>query len=148
MENNINWLSLLLSTLVPMVLGMIYYHKALFGKVWMSSFGLDEEKLKGGNMAVMMAGALVMAFLISFFLLQWNNGLSQEGEFDSFKHGAFHGVLLSLFVVIPISISGALFEHRSIKGTLVNGLYWLISLVIMSGIMDAMNSWPNVAGGM
>ena len=133
MENSISWLSLLLATIVPMVLGMIYYHKALFGKAWMSSFGLDEEKLKGGNMPVMMGGAIVMAFLISFFLLQWTNGLSQEGEFDTFRHGAFHGFLISVFVVIPISISRSLFERRSIKGTLINGLYWLICLVIMGG---------------
>jgi len=29
------------------------------------------------------------------------NGFGQEGEFDTFKHGAAHGVIIGLFLVVP-----------------------------------------------
>ena len=139
MENNINWLSLVIATLVPTVLGIIYYSKPLFQKPWMTAIGMTEEKQKQGNMPVMMIGSLVTAFLISFFMLQFTNGAGQEGEFDSFKHGAMHGVLVSVFLVIPIFISRGLFAQASFKGVLIDGFYWLLTLVLIGGIVDAMN---------
>ncbi|MFT5166163.1 MAG: UDP-N-acetylmuramyl pentapeptide phosphotransferase/UDP-N-acetylglucosamine-1-phosphate transferase [Saprospiraceae bacterium] len=141
----INWLSLVLATLVPTVVGFIYYHTALFGKAWMASIGMTEEKARSGNMPVMMGVSLVMSFLIAFFLLGFNNGLGQEAEFDTFKHGATHGVIISLFFVIPIMITNGLFEQRSWKNMLINAGYWIITLAIMGAIVDGMNHFPNVA---
>ena len=140
---NVNWLSLLLATLVPTIIGFIYYSKALFGKAWMDSIGMTEEKQKEGNMAVMMGVSLVMSFLIAFFMLNFCNGAGQEGEFDTFKHGAAHGGIISVFFVIPLFISNGLFEQKSWTNMLINGFYWLITLALMGGILDAMNHFPN-----
>jgi hypothetical protein len=118
---------------------VIYYSKALFGNAWMSSIGMTDEKMKSANMPVLMVISLVMAFLISFFMLQFCNGAGQEGEFDSYKHGAFHGALISVFFVIPISISRGLFEQTSWKAMMINGLYWLITLVCIGAVVDGMN---------
>ncbi len=144
---NLNWLSLVLATLTPMVMGFIYYHKALFGKAWMDSIGMTEEKAKEANMGMVMGISLVMAFLIAFFLLGFNNGFGQEGEFDTFKHGAAHGAILTVFLVAPIFITNGLFEQKSWKNMLINILYWMITLAIMGGIVDAMNHFPNTPPG-
>ncbi len=139
---NVNWLSLILATLVPMVMGFVYYHKALFGKAWMASIGMTEEKAKEANMAVVFGVSIVMSFLIAFFMLNFCNGAGQEGEFDTFKHGAAHGVIISLFFVIPIFITNGLFEQKSWTNMLINAGYWLITLAIMGGILDHMNHFP------
>lgn len=140
---NVNMLSLVIATLLPMITGMIFYHKAIFGKPWMRTIGLTEEKQKSANTPVMMIGSLVAAALIAFFMLTFCNGAGQEGEFDTFKHGAAHGVVISLFFVIPIFISKGLFEMRPVMNMVYNGLYWLITLALMGGILDAMNHFPN-----
>lgn len=140
---NLNWLSLIIATLTPMIIGFVYYHKAVFGKAWMSSIGMTEEKAASGNMGKIMGISLVMSFLIAFFLLQWNNGPGQEGTFDSFGHGAAHGAILSIFVVIPVFITNGLFEQKSWSNMLINAGYWLITLVIMGGLVDSMNHFPN-----
>ncbi len=145
--NEINWLSIVLAALVPMVFGMIYYSKLLFGKAWMASIGMTEEKQKSANMPVMMGISLVMSVLIALFMLNICNGEGQEGQFDSFKHGAFHGVLISILFVIPIFISNGLFEQKSWKNMLINGLYWMITLAAMGAIVDGMNHWAG-GGGM
>ena len=146
---NLNVLSLVLATLVPSFIGFIFYHKALFGKAWMDSIGMTEEKYKEGNMGKMMAISIAMSFLIAIFMMNFTNGAGQEGAFDSYKHGAAHGGIISVFFVIPLFISSGLFAQRSIKTALINGIYWLITLVAMGAIMDGMNHFPNnpVVGG-
>lgn len=136
----VNWLSLVLATLVPMVMGFVYYHKALFGKAWMDSIGMTEEKAKQANMPLTMILSLVMSFLIAFFMFGFCNGAGQEGEFDTFKHGVAHGVIISVFLVIPIFITNGLFEQKSWKNIWINAGYWVITLALMGGIVDAMNT--------
>ncbi|MFK7776323.1 MAG: DUF1761 domain-containing protein [Saprospiraceae bacterium] len=145
---NLNVLSLVLATLVPSFIGFIFYNKALFGKAWMDSIGMTEEKYKEANMGKMMAISIAMSFLIAFFMLNFCNGAGQEGAFDSYKHGAAHGGIISFFFVTPLFISSGLFAQRSIKTALINGLYWAITLAVMGAILDGMNHFPNspVAG--
>ncbi len=140
---NVNWLSLVLAALVPMFTGFIYYHKAVFGKAWMASIGMTEEKAKQSNMAVVFGVSLLMSFLIALFMTINTNGPGQEGEYDTFKHGAAHGMIVSFFFVIPIFITNGLFEQRSWKNMLINAGYWLITLAIMGGIVGSMNTFPD-----
>ena len=139
----INWLGLVLATLVPMVMGFIYYHPKLFGTAWMDSIGMTEEKQKSANMGKIMGISVVMSFLIAFFMTGFCNGLGQEGEFDSFGHGAAHGAIITVFFVFPIFVSNGLFEQKSVKNMLINGLYWMITLALMGGIVDYFHHWPN-----
>ena len=140
---NLNWLSFILAAIVPMVVGFIYYHKALFGNAWMKSIGKTEEELQKGNFGLIMGVSFLMSFLITFFMLNFCNQPGQEGVFDTFKHGAAHGTILTLFLVAPIIITKGLFEHSGFKNIFINAGYWLITLSLMGGILDAMNHWPN-----
>ena len=143
---NVNYLSLVLAALAPMVVGFIYYSKMLFGNAWMKSIGKTEEDLQGGNMVMILGLSLVLSFLMAFFMMNFCNGLGQEGQFDTFQHGVVHGIVVSLFLVIPTVITNGLFEQKSWSNILINSLYWMISLALMGGIVDAMNHFPNVAG--
>ena len=126
-----------------MVVGFIYYHKAVFGKAWMNSIGMTEEKAQQGNMALIFGLSFVMSLLLSFFLLNFNNSPGQEGQFDTFGHGAAHGAILSVFLIIPIFVTNGLFEQKSWTNILLNCGYWIITLALMGGIVDVMNHWPN-----
>ena len=58
----INWLSLIIATLIPTVVGMIYYHPKAFGTVWMKSIGLSEEDFKKQNRVVLFSGVLLILY--------------------------------------------------------------------------------------
>ena len=58
-------------------------------------------------------------------------------EFRTFKHGAFHGFLYSLFVVLPVIGTNALFERKSWKYIFINVGYWALSFMLMGGIISA-----------
>ena len=141
---NMNWLALFLAAIVPTVMGFLYYSPWLFGKAWMDSIGMTEEKQKEGNMPVIFGLSFLMAVLMAFFLTNFNNSIGQEGQFDTFGHGFAHGIVLSLFLIVPIFISNGLFEQKSWKNILINSGYWALTLGIMGGVVDAMNHWPNV----
>ena len=137
----INWVSVIIAALIPMLVGFIWYHKSLFGKAWMESLGMSEEQAKKANMPVMFGVSFIMSLLLSMFVLNNVDGQGQEGQYDSFKHGMAHGFLIGLMVAMPIMITNGLFERRKWKNMLINVGYWLITLMLMGGVLDAMNHW-------
>lgn len=143
MENEINWLSVIIASLTPLVIGSLYYHRAVFGR----TFG-DVSENPTGNKAKIVAliFAFALSLLMSFFMLNFNNdGIDQEGDFDTFRHGAWHGALLAIVIVIPVLVINGYFARSKWKSTLVHGLFWLLTLALMGGILDAMNHWTNIS---
>ena len=138
-----NWLAIILAALIPMIVGFIYYHKKVFGQAWMDSLGLKEEDLNKGNMGIIFGVSLLMSFLLSMFILANVDGPLQEGAFDSFKHGAFHGMLIGITVAMPVLVTNGLFERKNFKNLAINTLYWIITITLMAGTIDALNHWPN-----
>jgi hypothetical protein len=57
-------------------------------------------------------------------------------SFRSFGHGALHGVIVSLFFVLPVLGTNALHERKGFKYIAINVGYWVVSLAIMGGIIS------------
>jgi hypothetical protein len=149
---------LLLSAFSSLLVGFIWYNPKVFGTIWMKELGMSEEKLKSGNIILNMTLAFVYAFFISFvmqFLVIHQMGANSATAgitgvdpsvlknymeaygttYRTFKHGALHGFMTGLFFCLPIIGFGAVFERRSWKYTLIAGGYWIISGMIMGGII-------------
>ena len=79
--------------------------------------------------------SFLFSLIAAFFLYEfvWHH---ESPEFHTFKHGAFHGGILSLFVILPALGTNALYEQRSWKYILINVGYWLVSFVLMGGILN------------
>ena len=137
-----NWLAIVIAALIPMIIGFIYYHKAVFGKAWMNSLGITEADLKGGNMGIIFGISLLMSFMMSMFLLGNVDGLGQEGKYDTFQHGAMHGLILAIMIAVPVLVTNGLFERKNFKNLAINALYWIITFTLMGGVLDALNHWP------
>ncbi len=143
--DNINWLSMILATITPVSIGIIYYNKAIFGKAWSDSNNLIDNYAKKSNTPILVIISIIFSFLLAFFLLNFNNGgINQEGQFDTFSHGAWHGAFIAITVASPIVLLNSLFGTKSWKTVLINILYWIITLALMGGILDALNHWENV----
>lgn len=157
----INFLALLLSALSTLVVGFIWYNPKVFGTIWMKESGMTEEKMKGSNMIMIFGVSIIYAFLISFLLqtlvIHQFGALGMIGgdaanakpsyeafmvdygtAFRTFKHGALHGFMTGLFMILPVIGVGALYERRSFKYVLLSGGYWIVSLMLMGGIICMM----------
>jgi hypothetical protein len=68
-----------------------------------------------------------------------NAFLSKYGqEFKTFKHGAFHGFMSAIFIILPVIGTNALFEGKTWRYILINAGYWAVSFALMGGIVSAM----------
>ena len=124
----------------------------------MQAAGMTEEKIKGGNMAVIFGLALVFAAMLAVLLMQFTNhqwgalGMvggdpaiakesfntfmgDYETAFRTFKHGALHGTMFGVFGALPIIGTNALFERKSAKYIFINAGYWIVTLGVMGAIL-------------
>lgn len=135
---HVNWLAVVVAALVPMIVGMVWYHPKVLGGVWMKATGLTEADTRKGNMPLIYGGALVLAFMLALFLMTNVTGFGQEDpKFHTFQHGLGHGLMLTLLFVLPLFGTNALFEKRSWSWLLVNVGYWWVTLSIALGILSA-----------
>ncbi len=162
----INWLVILAATIVPLVIGFIWYNPKVFGNAWMSVTGVTPESAKKTNMGVVFGLTALFSFLIAFImsgmvihqysvfgLLTQQPDFATEGSASStmlksfmdqygtsyrtFKHGAFHGTIAGLFFALPVLGVNCLFEGKGFKYIAINGGYWIVSLALMGGILCA-----------
>jgi uncharacterized protein DUF1761 len=153
-----------LAALIPLVVGAVYYSPPVLGNVWMKVSGTTEEKLKTGNLALIFGLTYLFSLIISGFLMGYTIHQSNipslfmdserfgisAAEAESFisnfqakysqlhrtfSHGAVHGIIATLFFALPLIAINSLFERRGWKYILIHTGYWLISLVLMGGVI-------------
>ncbi|MDI1257246.1 MAG: DUF1761 domain-containing protein [Flavobacterium sp.] len=156
---SINWMALVAATLSSLVTGFLWYNPKVFGTIWMREAGITEEAAKSNNNMVKIFGmTLLYAFFISFTLQfmvihQWGalsatkdiagvdpsvlqNYLTAYGDtYRTVKHGMLHGFMTGLFLALPVLGTSAIYEKRSFKYVLVTGGYWVLTCMIMGGII-------------
>ena len=155
---DMNLLALIAAAFIPMITGFIWYNPKFLGTIWMRECGLNEEKLKNANMIVIFVVSLFLSFLIGFFLqmvtIHQYGAMGMMGgdvakakpsyaafmndygmAFRSFGHGALHSAIAAVFFVFPIIAINAMFERKSWKYIFLNAGYWLITLVLMGGLI-------------
>ena len=59
----INWLAVVIATVVAFAVGGLWYSKALFGSVWLEEVGLTEEAVSNTNMPRTFGSTFVLQFL-------------------------------------------------------------------------------------
>ena len=143
--DNINWLSMVLATAMPLILGLIFFNNALFGNVLRGTPSNNNLDAKKASSVITLIVLVVFSFFLSFFLLNFNNsGINQEGDFDTFLHGIWHGTFIAITVASPVIFAIGYFSKMSWRKMLILILYWIVTLALMGGILDAMNHWENV----
>ena len=160
-----NFIAILVASVVPLIVGFIWYNPKVFGTVWMNESGVTEEKMKNANMARIFILSFVFSFLFAMgatqlvihqnhfhSVLMEEPGYEETGSelqnyvddyfmdkygnnFRTFKHGMAHGFFSGIFILLPIIAINALFERKSWKYILINLGYWVVTLIIVGGIV-------------
>ncbi len=151
-----NIYAILVSALVPLLVGFLWYNEKTMGASWIKETGLSKEFLEQGNMPKIFGFTLLFSLLLATLLAQGvihQNGVSSllmhhpdeaaiilekyKMEFRTFGHGAFHGILWALFGALPILGINSLFERKSWKYIFIHLGYWMITMALMGGILSA-----------
>lgn len=134
--SNLNWLAILVAALAYFMLGAIWYSKALFGKLWIKSTGIDmsrpdAKKGVGGIMAF----TFLLEFVTCIGLGILVNRLMLNGVTSGIKWGLFTGVCFS---AIAISIS-YLYQSKPTVLSVIDAGYHIVGSVIATVILCV---WP------
>ncbi|MGE0568378.1 MAG: DUF1761 domain-containing protein [Bacteroidia bacterium] len=161
-----NIIALVIATFIPLIIGFIWYNPKTFGNAWQKAAGITDEQAKGANMALIFSLTLVFSFIIAFMMqvivihqFHFGSILAMQPDFKepgsvsselmkqinelyghsyrTFKHGAFHGTLAGLLLIMPIMAINALFERKGFKYIAINAGYWIVSMALMGGIISA-----------
>lgn len=164
MKVPVNFVAVLVAGIVPLVVGAVWYNPKVFGSAWMDACGLDEEKLKDANMALIFGLTFVFSLLCAAFLIpvvihqmhiistlvnepgfrDANSAVGKYiahfmktygGNFRTFQHGAFHGVMTGLIFALPVLGINAMFERKGFKYIAINAGYWMVCFAIMGAII-------------
>ena len=137
-----NFAAVAVAAIIPMIIGFIYYHPKVLGGAWMRANGFTMESMGTPPKPVLYLVALALSFLLSMFVVNNVAGPGQDvapdgHSYATFGHGAVHGILLSIFVALPILGTMSIFERRGWSWLFVNLGYWAVTLVCMAGLLSA-----------
>ena len=162
----LNFIVILLTALIPTAVGMVWYNPKVMGTIWMKETGLTPEMPNPRSMAVIFGTSLLFSVMLAGSMLpvtihQMGLHSMLDGEaamadpnselsktvaslmakygtnFRTFKHGALHGFLTSLFLLLPVIGINSLFEMKSWRYIGLHFAYWAICLTLMGGIVCA-----------
>ena len=129
--DGINWLAVVVATVVAFALGGLWYSKALFGNTWLEEVGLTEEAINNANMAMTFGGTFVLQLLATIALAATLG--ADSTWMDGLHNGLFIGVL---WIATAYGIT-YLFEQRSIRLFFINAGYYVVLFAISGSILGA-----------
>lgn len=161
-----NFLFVILAALIPTAVGMVWYNPKVMGSVWMKETGITQDTPQPRSMVVVFGVSLLLSVMLAVSMLPVtihqmglhsmladeaamadpNSELSQTvaslmakygTNFRTFKHGALHGFITSLFLLLPVIATNGLFELKSWRYIGLNAAYWAICLTLMGGVICA-----------
>ena len=134
---DINWVALIIATIVNMVVGFVWYSPALFAKEWSKLTGRKMDEMGDGTKGYVITtvGAFVQAFILLHFVAYVANFYP---TYSDMAVGLMTAAWAWLgFVAIPQAVN-TIFEGRRKKLWAINAGYFLVVLLI-NGVILA--SW-------
>lgn len=123
--SHINWLGVVVLTIVSFMLGALWHSKILFGKTWKAENNYGENVKV--NAPLVFGGTALMHFILLAGISAHVSG-----------HGAVEGLMIaltmSIIFVLPVMAGTYLFANRSLKLLAIDaGMY--IVLFALSGLV-------------
>jgi len=131
---SIDLLGVLVASIVAMIIGGLWYSPILFGKMWMELSGLSNERAaraKEKGMWKLYIGQFIIALIASYALAYF----IAVQEITTITAVLTLGFWLWLGFHVPILVSSILWEGKSPKLFVLNGLQNLITLFIIGIIL-------------
>ncbi len=129
---SINWLAIVVATIVHMVIGAVWYSKGLFGKQWMQAMGLKDSDMKdkskvGPIYFFTLVATLVMVYILAHFILYAGEKTAMGGAKIAFW--AWLGF------VATKSLVDTLFENKNWTLYYISMGYMLVGMLAMGAIL-------------
>lgn len=153
-----NFYSIFAAAFASLLIGFVYYNPKVLGNIWMRKSKIPFEPNNKPNMIKMLSlhfiCAFFIAFMLQFLIIHQTGAMGMIGgdpskalpsyitfmndygtAFRTFKHGALHGTMVGVLLIVPLFGITALYEGRGFKYVMVASGYWVISCAVMGAII-------------
>ena len=111
----------LVAIVFNVILGMVWYSHAVFGKPWMHLMGIKPSKPSFANMLVPVSSSILSTILLAFVFMNVPGTVPQL-----ILVGLWVGVIFTVFTQLP----HYLFGKKSLKLFLINSGFDLVSILL------------------
>jgi hypothetical protein len=127
---DVNWLAVLAAALAKFAIGGVWYSPPVFGPRWGAIIGATPDAFKARIIPAMITD-LVASFVLAWVLA---NVLKFTGAIGLIPGARVSFFLWLGFVATPL-LSTTVYEGRPIALFGINAGYWLVSMLIMGGLI-------------
>jgi hypothetical protein len=127
--SSVNPAAVVVAALSSLVVGGLWYSKALFGKAWMRESGLTEERIKQASLLKIYGATYLLALVIGFNLAAFLSGPPDV------LRGLTVGGLVGVGWVAASTAITYLFETRSATLFFINAGYHVVTYLAMGAIL-------------
>jgi hypothetical protein len=133
----LNWMAYVAAVIAQLVIGFIWFHPAVLGKMWARSINMPIEEMKPARPAVTYGLTILYTLIFTFWLAVNVTGFGQEPErYHTFQHGLAHATLLTIMVITPVLGTPALYENKKASWMFVQVGYWFVRMAVAQGILS------------
>ena len=134
---DVNWLAVIVATIVYYALGALWYSRALFGNIWMASIGWEPDPEEGPQMSTAEMVMPFLAFLVGVIALGM---LAVATGTDTLGEGLVLGLVVGVGIAAVTTLVTAVYDPMSPKPMTwfwVTGGYHVVGIVVASAILGA-----------
>jgi len=124
---SVNYIAVVVAAVLAMVVGYVWYAEFLFGKSWMKYVGQGNGKSMTQSLAIMFAGALITAYVLSYFL--------RVVGATSVVEGFVVALWAWVGLVVMTSLGDTLFGKKPWSIFWLQNFHQLVSLLVMSAVL-------------
>lgn len=135
MMGSINWLAILVASVVNMVIGAVWYGP-IFGKIWMKLNNYTEEEMKGINPGPLYAKSFLATVVTYVVLAMLINAMASMGAMGMME-GVKAGFMVWLGFVTTVQFTVYLFSKKSIQSYYLDTAYQLVTFLAAGAILGA-----------
>ncbi|HLP79264.1 MAG TPA: DUF1761 domain-containing protein [Acidobacteriota bacterium] len=133
LDFSVNLVAVVVAAVVSFIIGFAWYSSALFGTRWMALSGIDAKKRNTKPMGLLMVGAFLTAFIISYALAIFVKSTSATG----WMGGAAVGFLAWIGFVATIMLGGQFWEDEPFALYMINAGHYLVTFVVSGALVAA-----------
>ena len=133
---DINFLAILVSGIVAMIIGSLWYSPALFGKQWIKLSGMTNKKIKkakqkgmGKTYFIAFISTLIMAYVLAVLL--------KFSKVATISKGFKIAFLIWIGFFATTQLGTVLWQNKPFKLYLIDTLHYLVTLLVISAILTS-----------
>ncbi len=140
MNVEVNYLAIVISAVISMVVGFVWYSPMAFGKPWMKLMGLTPDGLKKAQKEMgKLYGVSFVLSLVTAYVLSHVMTLSESFfGYSQLSTGLTTAFWMWLGFMMPVQLTGEMFNSKKWKLFGLNTGYQLLSLVLMAVVLAMM----------